>query len=182
MIQASRQNIWLPEIPLVCLMYRIWRKLRLMAKQRQDVERITLTDLSLVAEGTMRYSVFLNETGGVLDDLIISRLDGRLRLVVNAGRAEHDIAFLNANLDSDILMSVKDDCALLALRGYRQKPYWPRWGPISGLYFMQLCHAQIAGIDQAVMRSGYTGEDGFEILLVAKDAIELAETLAAMMR
>ena len=81
------------------------------------LERITPTDLSLVAEGTMRYSVFLNEIGGVLDDLIISRLDGRLRLVVNAGRAEHDIAFLKANLDSDNLMSVKDDCALLAPSG-----------------------------------------------------------------
>ena len=144
------------------------------------LERITPTDLSLVAEGTMRYSVFLNETGGVLDDLIISRLDGRLRLVVNAGRAEHDIAFLNANLDSDTLMSVKDDCALLALQGPQAETVLASLGAnLSGLYFMQLCHAQIAGIDCMVMRSGYTGEDGFEISLAAKDATELAETLAS---
>ncbi len=77
-------------------------------------------------------------------------------------------------------MSVEDDRALLALQGPQADSVLSALGAdLSKLYFMQLCHAQIAGIDCVVMRSGYTGEDGFEISLAATDAVVLAETLAS---
>lgn len=146
----------------------------------QTLERITPTDLPSVTEGRMRYSVFLNEAGGVLDDLIISRLDGTLRLVVNAGRAAHDIAFLQDNLIGDTQMVVEDNRALLALQGPNAEAVLSSLGAdLSQLYFMQIAPCQIAGFDCVIMRSGYTGEDGFEISLAAQDAPSLAETLNA---
>lgn len=145
----------------------------------QMLERITPTDLASIKEGSMRYSVFLNETGGVLDDLIISRLDGTVRLVVNAGRAEHDIAFLQAHLAGDVTMTYEDERALLAIQGPMAEAVLSSLGAdLSQLYFMQLCHCQIAGFECVVMRSGYTGEDGFEISLAASDAAILAKKLS----
>jgi aminomethyltransferase len=149
------------------------------------LERLTPTDIGAIAEGRVRYSLFLDENGGVLDDLMIARLDGELQLVVNAGRADHDIAHLRANLHGanlhgDVRMQVRDDRALLALQGPESPQVLRRLGvDLDDFFFMQIGHFRIGGIDCVVTRSGYTGEDGFEISMPADRAVELAERLCA---
>ena len=154
------------------------------------LERLTPTDIGAIAEGRVRYSLFLDENGGVLDDLMIARLNGELQLVVNAGRADHDIAHLRANLhganlhganlNCDVTMQVRDDRALLALQGPESPQVLRRLGvDLDDFFFMQIGHFSIGGIDCVVTRSGYTGEDGFEISMAAELAVELAERLCA---
>ena len=159
------------------------------------LERLTPTDIGAIAEGRVRYSLFLDENGGVLDDLMIARLDGVLQLVVNAGRADHDIAHLRANLHGanlhganlhganlhgDVTMQVRDDRALLALQGPESPQILRRLGvDLDDFFFMQIGHFSLGGIDCIVTRSGYTGEDGFEISMPADLAVELAERLCA---
>jgi len=159
------------------------------------LERLTPTDIGAIAEGRVRYSLFLDTNGGVLDDLMVARLDGGLQLVVNAGRADHDIAHLRANLHganlnganlqganlhADVTMQVRDDRALLALQGPQSPQILHRLGvDLDNFFFMQIGHFRIDGIDCIVTRSGYTGEDGFEISMPAENAAQLAERLCA---
>ncbi len=144
------------------------------------LEALTPTDVRAIGEGRVRYSLFLNETGGVLDDLMIARLDGGLQLVVNAGRADHDIAHLRAHLGDGVEMTVKSDRALLALQGPQSPAVLERLGlDLAGFHFMQIGHFSIDGADCIVTRSGYTGEDGFEISMPAEDAERLATRLLA---
>jgi len=159
------------------------------------LERLTPTDIGAIAEGRVRYSLFLDTNGGVLDDLMIARLDWGLQLVVNAGRADHDIAHLRANLHganlnganlqganlhADVTMQVRDDRALLALQGPQSPQILHRLGvDLDNFFFMQIGHFRIDGIDCIVTRSGYTGEDGFEISMPAENAAQLAERLCA---
>ena len=144
------------------------------------LEALTPTDVVGIAEGRVRYSMFLNETGGVLDDLMIARLDGMLQLVVNAGRADHDIAHLEANLADGVDMTVRRERALLALQGPAAPDVLARLGvDLDGFFFMQVGHFDIAGIPCIITRSGYTGEDGFEISMPVEAAQTLAERLVA---
>ena len=143
------------------------------------LERLTPTDVDAIGDGRVRYSLFLNDQGGVLDDLMIARHDGKLQLVVNAGRADHDIGLLRASLDASVTMEVRSDLALLALQGPAAPQVLQRLGAdLDGFVFMQIRTLSLAGIDCVVTRSGYTGEDGFEISLPAEHATNLATTLA----
>jgi len=144
------------------------------------LEQLTPTDVGSIADGRVRYSMFLDDNGGVLDDLMIARLGGDLQLVVNAGRADHDILHLRANLAGDVTMSIHDDRALLALQGPQAPQVLRRLGvDLDGFFFMQIGHFTIDGIDCIITRSGYTGEDGFEISMPADKAVQLAERLCA---
>ncbi len=144
------------------------------------LEQLTPTDVGAIADGRVRYSMFLDDNGGVLDDLMIARLGGDLQLVVNAGRADHDIAHLRANLAGDVTMSIRDDRALLALQGPQAPQVLRRLGvDLDGFFFMQIGHFTIDGIDCIITRSGYTGEDGVEISMPADKAVQLAERLCA---
>ena len=144
------------------------------------LESLTPTDVGAIGEGRVRYSLFLNETGGVLDDLMIARLNGVLQLVVNAGRAEHDIAHLRAHLTDDVEMAVKSERALLALQGPQSPAVLERLGvDLTGFHFMQIGHFNLDGTDCIITRSGYTGEDGFEISMPVADAERLATLLLA---
>ena len=143
------------------------------------LERLTPTDIDAIADGRVRYSLFLNDQGGVLDDLMIARHGNQLQLVVNAGRADHDIGLLRASLDESVTMEVRTDLALLALQGPSAAGVLERFGAdLDGFVFMQIRDISIAGIACTVTRSGYTGEDGFEISVPAEHASKLAALLA----
>ena len=143
------------------------------------LERLTPTDIDAIADGQVRYSLFLNDQGGVLDDLMIARHGNQLQLVVNAGRADHDIGLLRASLDESVTMEVRTDLALLALQGPSAAAVLQRLGAdLDGFVFMQIRDISIAGIACTVTRSGYTGEDGFEISVPAEHASKLAALLA----
>ncbi|MBL6596043.1 MAG: glycine cleavage system aminomethyltransferase GcvT [Candidatus Puniceispirillum sp.] len=143
-------------------------------------ERLTPTDIGAVAEGRVRYSLFLNDAGGVLDDLMVARLDGHLHLVVNAGRAQHDINHLRQNLDAETRIEVHHDKALLALQGPQAAAVMSSLGlDLDGLRFMDIRRFELNSIPLVITRSGYTGEDGFEISMLATAVVEIAKTLLA---
>lgn len=140
------------------------------------LERLTPTNLSALLEGQVRYSLFLSDTGGVLDDLMITRLDGHLHLVVNAGRTSHDITHLRQNLDANTHINVKEDRALLALQGPDSAQVLNNLGlDVKDLLFMNVRHFNLSGIPLVISRSGYTGEDGFEVSIPGDSATTIAE-------
>jgi aminomethyltransferase len=149
------------------------------------LERLVPADLLGLPPGRQRYSLLLNPAGGVIDDLMIARgpagnVTDRLRLVVNASRSAVDMAHLAAHLPSDIIMEHHTDRALLALQGPRAATVLARHAPaVAALRFMDVAEIDIAGIAAWVTRSGYTGEDGFEISVHARAVADLAGLLLA---
>jgi aminomethyltransferase len=147
------------------------------------LEALVPADVTALAPGRQRYSQLLSETGGILDDLMITRPsdnadDGRLALVVNASTKEADYAHIAANLPSDVRLVRVDDRALLALQGPSAEAVLSRLAPdIADMAFMSVRAVKLGAFDAHVSRSGYTGEDGFEISVPAQDAVALWQAL-----
>ncbi len=142
------------------------------------LERVLPVDVIGLGKNRQRYALFTNERGGVLDDLMVTNAGSHLYLVVNASRKAEDLAYLESNLDQDCSMEVLDNHALLALQGPAAAGVMKRIAPQSSeIVFMQGGSMEVAGIDCFVNRSGYTGEDGFEISLPAEAAMDLAMAL-----
>jgi aminomethyltransferase len=145
------------------------------------VEVVLPIDLSTLTLGMQRYSLLLNEDGGVLDDLMVSRWPGKLYLVVNGATKWDDIGHLREHLPDEVTLNHLEDRALLALQGPKaamalERHVTGEW-PLSALTFMRFGHFDIGGVSAAISRSGYTGEDGFEISIPASDV----EKVAALM-
>jgi aminomethyltransferase len=139
-------------------------------------EQLTPTDIDSLAEGRVRYSMLLNDCGGVLDDLMVARLDGDLHLVVNAGRANYDISHILENLGPNTQMLHHQGRALLALQGPKAASVLAGLGvPLEGFRFMDIRRLVLDGVEIIVTRSGYTGEDGFEISLPSDAAVNIAK-------
>ena len=142
------------------------------------LEELVPGDLQALAPGRMRYTLLLNEAGGIIDDLMVTRVEGGLMLVVNAGRKEHDFAHLKQYLDINVEIEPRFERALLALQGPVAAAVLARHASgIDRLPFMSAAETAIAGTPCFVTRSGYTGEDGFELSLAAAHAVAVAETL-----
>jgi len=141
------------------------------------LERLVPGDLAQLRDGRQRYTLFTNEQGGILDDLMVARDGAVLRLVVNAGPKLKDVAYLRRHLGEGAVQPLADR-ALLALQGPLAAQVLERLAPgIDALAFMALRHIAIAGMPAIVTRSGYTGEDGFEISVAAANAVMLARRL-----
>jgi len=144
----------------------------------QALERLTPGGLAGLAQGRQKYTLLLNPQGGVIDDIIVTRVASGVAVVVNAGCKDKDYAYLRQALPADCEFSEQNDLALLALQGPEAEPILGALAPdVASLPFMHGCEAQIAGIPCRIGRSGYTGEDGFEISLAASDAQRLATLL-----
>src|SRR4051794_30784199 len=144
-------------------------------------ERLVPGDITGLKHGRQRYTLLMNEAGGIIDDLMVARLaEDKLFLVVNASRKDIDFAHLRSNLPASIHLQKLDDRALLALQGPAAASVMQRLAPeVAALPFMGIAQITIAGADCLVSRSGYTGEDGFEISLPAAAAEAFADRLAA---
>lgn len=139
------------------------------------LESLVPVDVLGLPPGRQRYGFFTNEAGGILDDLMVSNMGDHLFLVVNASRKAHDFALLNA-LDPQIL----SDRALLALQGPGAAAVIAGLAPgLESMPFMSCVAGKVANFECQVSRSGYTGEDGFEISVAAGDADGLARLLLA---
>ena len=150
------------------------------ADPARALEGLTPADLSGLPEGMQRYGLLLNETGGIKDDFMTTRLKGEpaLYLVVNAATKDGDFAYMGEKLKGAADLKPQPQRALLALQGPMAADVLERVCPgISSLTFMQAVRAEIAGAPAIVSRTGYTGEDGFEISLDGKDAERVARTL-----
>ncbi|ENU5815467.1 glycine cleavage system aminomethyltransferase GcvT [Vibrio fluvialis] len=144
------------------------------------LETLVPVDVVDLAEGKQRYAFFTNEQGGILDDLMVANLGDHLFVVVNAACKEQDINHLQAHLPSGVELEIIDDRALLALQGPKAAEVLARLQPaVAEMLFMDIQQVQIDGIDCIVSRSGYTGEDGYEISVPADKAETLARTLTA---
>ena len=144
------------------------------------LERLVPGDIAGLAPGAMRYTQFTSEDGGILDDLIATRTGDGLVLVVNAACKDADIAHLKRRLDAGVSLEVLSGRALIALQGPRAAAVLDRIAPgVAGLPFMSAGSFAIESADALVSRSGYTGEDGFEISLPDEAAPALWRRLAA---
>lgn len=136
------------------------------------LERLMPCDLAEMSPGQMRYGVFLLETGGVLDDLLITRQENGYLLVVNASQKGGDIAYLQAHLAENTQLHVWENPVMVALQGPKAADVLARFFPaVASMPFMT---ARAFGTIW-ISRSGYTGEDGFEILMTAAEGISLTE-------
>jgi len=147
-----------------------------------QLERVTCADISGIGEGMQRYGLLLSDRGTIKDDFMTTRLAGEeaLYLVVNASMKESDFAHIAARLEGGAVLEPQPERALLALQGPAAETVLARHAPGAGkLTFMQAARMSIAGKPAIVSRTGYTGEDGFEISVAAKDAVAVAEALLA---
>lgn len=143
------------------------------------LERLVPVDVIDLPVGKQRYAIFTNPQGGILDDLMVANLGDHLFLVVNAACKAQDIAHLTAHLPAGVELEVLEDRALLALQGPKAAMILAQWQPaVEQMRFMDIQNLSINGIECIVSRSGYTGEDGFEISVPADQAVVFAQALA----
>ena len=143
------------------------------------LERLVPGELLKLGVGRQRYGFLTNEAGGILDDLIVARLPDRLFVVVNGACKRADIAHLRARLPG-ITVTELTDRALIALQGPKAVEALARHAPAATeLSFLSIAEMDLAGVPALISRSGYSGEDGFEISLPAERAEEVARLLLA---
>lgn len=143
------------------------------------LERLVPFDIAGLKTGRVRYAFFTNAQGGILDDLTIANLGNRLLLVVNAACKDTDEAHLRAALSVACEIE-RLDRALLALQGPKAEAVLAALNPdCISMRFMEARDLKLMGADCIVTRSGYTGEDGFEISVPGDIAREIAEELLA---
>jgi len=142
------------------------------------LEAVIPADVAGLPVGRQRYSLLLDEEGGILDDLMLSRRPDDLYMVVNGATKYDDIAWLLEQLPEDVTINLMDDQALLALQGPEAVIALSRLVPgVDALGFMQAAAFGWNGHSLWISRSGYTGEDGFEISLPAEAAADFADAV-----
>lgn len=143
------------------------------------LERLIPMDVQGLAEGRQRYGFFTNDQGGILDDLMFANRGDHIFMVVNAACKEADIDHLRDNLEPDIHVKALENRALLALQGPSSESVLAEhYPPITDMQFMDVETIPIAGAECWVSRSGYTGEDGFELSIPLAAALDVAKALA----
>lgn len=145
------------------------------------LEAVLPIDLASLQPYAPRYSLLLDESGGVLDDLMVTRWDEGFYLVVNGATKWDDIAHLREHLPDEVTINHLADSALLALQGPSAAAALARPttgdAPLEALTFMKGNTFKLDGIDAWISRSGYTGEDGFEISIPAESAAQVCDAL-----
>jgi len=142
-------------------------------------ERFVPGDYQALKAGKQKYSLLLNDRGGILDDLMAGKPDhDGLYVVVNAGNKDADFAHLKANLSGDAKLTVLDDRALLAIQGPEAAEVMAKHEPVlAEMGFMDSARLMIFGVDCYISRSGYTGEDGYEVSVPAAAADRIWDLL-----
>jgi aminomethyltransferase len=142
------------------------------------LEALLPADLAILKEAKPKYSLLLNAEGGIVDDLMVTRRGEHFYLVVNGATKHGDIAYMEAELPRGVVLDHMKEQALLALQGPKAADALARLAPeVAALTFMTAGAFPLAGIRSWISRSGYTGEDGFEISVPNDRAAELAERL-----
>ncbi|MBY5335736.1 glycine cleavage system aminomethyltransferase GcvT [Rhizobium leguminosarum] len=141
------------------------------------LESLVPVDILGLAEGRQRYGFFTDDTGGILDDLMISHLDDHLFVVVNAACKEADLAHLQTHIGDQCDITLLDR-ALIALQGPRAVAVLAElWADVAAMKFMDVRHCRLHDVSCLVSRSGYSGEDGFEISIPSDKAEDVTMRL-----
>jgi aminomethyltransferase len=147
------------------------------------VNRVTSNDVGALAPGAVQYSAILTPEGTFLDDCTVYRFDDKLMIVVNASNTERAWRHLVAQKGGANvrLKNLSDDVGLLALQGPRAEALLQPLSelPLAGIGYYRVAAGRVAGLECFVSRTGYTGEDGFELYCRARDVVALWEALAA---
>ena len=142
------------------------------------LEKLVPVDILGLGEGRQRYALFTNAKGGILDDLMVANRGDHLFLVVNAACKDADFAHLNANLGDSCDLEMLEDRALIALQGPHAVTVLAElWADIAQMRFMDVAEADLHDVPCIISRSGYTGEDGFEISIPAASAEDVARRI-----
>ncbi len=142
------------------------------------LEKLVPVDILGLKEGRQRYGFFTDENGGILDDLMITNRGDHLFVVVNAACKDADMAHMKAHLSGSCDITLLEDRALIALQGPRAEAVLAElWAGVSGMKFMDVRGVPLHDVPCIVSRSGYSGEDGFEISVPADKAEEVAKAL-----
>jgi aminomethyltransferase len=145
------------------------------------LETLVPGDIVGLAPGRQRYTHFTNDAAGILDDLMVTNAGDRLLLIVNASRKAEDLAHLEARLGAKATITPRHDKALLALQGPAAADVLAQLAPsVAGMAFMSGASVDLDGIPCFVTRSGYTGEDGYEISVPEAHAERLARRLLSL--
>ncbi|PSJ37997.1 glycine cleavage system aminomethyltransferase GcvT [Allosphingosinicella deserti] len=149
------------------------------AEAEKALEALLPADLAILKEGRLRYSLLLTEEAGIIDDLMVTRRGDHFYMVVNGATKDGDIAHLESKLPHTVVVDHMKEQALLALQGPKAAATLARLVPgVEALGFMTGGAFQIGGVTAWISRSGYTGEDGFEISVPAAQAVAIADLLA----
>ena len=142
-------------------------------------ERFVPGDYAVLKAGKQKYSLLLNAEGGVIDDLMAGKPDhDGLFVVVNAGNKDEDFAFWSANLEGDAKLTVLADRSLIAIQGPEAAEVMLKHEPVLAEFgFMDTARLMLFGVDCYISRSGYTGEDGYEISVPNADAERIWNTI-----
>jgi aminomethyltransferase len=144
------------------------------------LERLTPSDITGLKSGAQKYTVLTNAEGGIIDDIIITRIDSGLMIIVNAACKDKDFFHLKEQLSGRCEFKEMPDHALFALQGPAAASVMQRFSAAAvELPFMRARETQINGLPCHISRSGYTGEDGFEISVANEYAEQLARLLLA---
>ncbi len=150
------------------------------AEAEKALETLLPADLSILKDGRLRYSLLLSDDGGIIDDLMVTRRGGHFYMVVNGATKHGDIEHMRERLPASVSLEHMTEQALLALQGPKAVEALSRLAPgVEALTFMTGGAFEIGGVAAWISRSGYTGEDGFEISVPADRVGEVAELLAA---
>jgi len=144
------------------------------------LETLVPVDVLGLPQGRQRYAMFTNDAGGIEDDLMVANRGDHLFVVVNASRKEADIAHMQARLSDRVEVVPVTDRALLALQGPKAEAALQALVPgVQAMKFMDVAIMPWKGVDLWISRSGYTGEDGFEISVPNGQAVAFARALLA---
>ncbi|KQS98310.1 MULTISPECIES: glycine cleavage system aminomethyltransferase GcvT [unclassified Rhizobium] len=142
------------------------------------LETLVPVDVLGLAEGRQRYGLFTNDAGGILDDLMIANRGDHLFLVVNASCKDADFAHLQKHLGDTCDLTLLDDRALIALQGPHAVAVLAElWADIATMRFMDVAEAELHDVPCIISRSGYTGEDGFEISIPSASAEDVTRRI-----
>jgi aminomethyltransferase len=146
----------------------------------KELERLTPSDIAGLKPGQQKYTVLTNDKGGVIDDVIVTRIENGLRIIVNAACKVKVFHYLPNRLSGRSRFVELDGQALFALQGPSSEGIIRKFSVTAAdLQFMTSCETEVGGIACSVSRSGYTGEDGFEISVANARAEALARLILA---
>lgn len=149
------------------------------ADAAKALEKLVPGDVQALSRGTGRYTMITNDAGGIVDDLIVTHWGDRLFIVVNASRKHIDLPLIADAAHGMAELEVIEDRALIALQGPKASSVLSGMVPAcASMPFMSAMEVEIRGVSCHVTRSGYTGEDGYEIAIPTNDAEAVAEALA----